>query len=71
MPLELTARTDAGARLITLAETLAEDLAVRAPIHDREGTYPHASVDALRDAGYFTAPIPEATAASASRPSTT
>jgi alkylation response protein AidB-like acyl-CoA dehydrogenase len=60
MPLELTARTDAGARLITLAESLAEDLAVRAPIHDREGTYPHASVDALRDAGYFTAPIPEA-----------
>jgi alkylation response protein AidB-like acyl-CoA dehydrogenase len=56
--LELTANTNAGARLVRLAETLAEELARRAPEHDRAASFPHASVDALKDAGYFTAPIP-------------
>ena len=56
--LELTAKTDAGARLVRLAETLAQELARRAPEHDRAASFPHASVAALRDAGYFTAPIP-------------
>src|SRR5215218_2717357 len=59
MPFELTATTPAGARLVALAETLAEDFATRAAMHDREATYPFASIDALRDASYFTAPIPE------------
>jgi alkylation response protein AidB-like acyl-CoA dehydrogenase len=56
--LELTPHTDAGARLVQLAETLAEELARRAPEHDRAASFPHASVEALKDAGYFTAPIP-------------
>jgi alkylation response protein AidB-like acyl-CoA dehydrogenase len=60
MSMELTARTAAGARLLALADALAHDFATRAADHDRAGTYPHASIDALRDAGYFAAPIPEA-----------
>jgi alkylation response protein AidB-like acyl-CoA dehydrogenase len=58
MPLELTPRTAAGARLLALADVLAEDFATRAPAHDRDASYPHASIDALKDAGYFAAPIP-------------
>jgi alkylation response protein AidB-like acyl-CoA dehydrogenase len=56
--LELAATTDEGVRLVHLAETLARELAARAPQHDREATFPHESVDALKRAGYFTAPIP-------------
>jgi alkylation response protein AidB-like acyl-CoA dehydrogenase len=55
---ELTANTETGARLVLLAESLADELATRAALHDREASFPHASVDALRQAGYFTAPIP-------------
>jgi alkylation response protein AidB-like acyl-CoA dehydrogenase len=55
---ELTAHTEPGARLVALAETLAGDLATRAGVHDREASYPFASIDALRDAGYFGAPVP-------------
>src|SRR4051794_5285734 len=55
---ELTARTEAGARLVRIAEALAGDLASRAAIHDREASFPHKSIDALKRAGYFTAPIP-------------
>jgi alkylation response protein AidB-like acyl-CoA dehydrogenase len=55
---ELTANTDAGARLVRIAETLADDFAGRAAIHDREASFPHAGIDALKRAGYFTAPIP-------------
>jgi hypothetical protein len=40
MPIELTARTDAGARLVAIAEELADTLAARAAEHDRDGTYP-------------------------------
>jgi alkylation response protein AidB-like acyl-CoA dehydrogenase len=58
MPIELTARTEAGARLVAIAEELAEDLAARAAEHDREGTYPFEAIDALKAAGYFAAPIP-------------
>ena len=55
---ELTAQTQPGARLVLLAESLADELATRAALHDREASFPHASVDALKRAGYFTAPIP-------------
>jgi alkylation response protein AidB-like acyl-CoA dehydrogenase len=55
---ELTAKTEAGARLVGLAETLSEDLATRAAAHDRDGSFPHESLGALMRAGYFTAPIP-------------
>jgi alkylation response protein AidB-like acyl-CoA dehydrogenase len=59
MHFELTAKTEAGGRLVALAETLAEDFATRAGKHDREGSYPFESFEALRSARYFAAPIPE------------
>ena len=58
MPIELNARTEPGARLVALAESLADDFATRAAAHDRAGSYPFASIDALRAADYFAAPIP-------------
>jgi alkylation response protein AidB-like acyl-CoA dehydrogenase len=63
--MELTARTAAGARLLALAGALAGDLATRAARHDHAGhdraaTHPPAGIDALRDAGYLAAPIPDA-----------
>lgn len=57
--LELTARTEAGSRLVSLAETMAAGLASRADVHDRERTYPFEGVQALREAGYLAAPVPE------------
>jgi alkylation response protein AidB-like acyl-CoA dehydrogenase len=58
MPIELKAHTDAGARIVAIAEDLSEDLAGRAAEHDREGTYPFEAIAALKAAGYFTAPVP-------------
>ena len=58
MPIELTARTDAGARLVAIAEELFEELAARAAEHDRDGSYPFEAIDALKAAGYFAAPVP-------------
>ena len=59
MPIELQATTEPGVRLVALAETLAEDFATRAGQHDKEGSYPFESIEALKAAGYFGAPIPE------------
>jgi alkylation response protein AidB-like acyl-CoA dehydrogenase len=58
MPIELTAHTDAGARLVAIAEDLCERLAARAAEHDRNGTYPFEAIAALKAAGYFAAPVP-------------
>jgi alkylation response protein AidB-like acyl-CoA dehydrogenase len=58
MPIELTAHTDAGARLVAIAEELSEELAARAADHDRDGSYPFEAIDALKAAGYFVAPVP-------------
>ena len=58
MPIELTAQTDAGARLVSIAEQLSGQLAARAAEHDRERTYPFEAIDTLKGAGYFAAPIP-------------
>jgi alkylation response protein AidB-like acyl-CoA dehydrogenase len=59
MSLELTARTEQGARLVALAETLADQIAPAAAAHDRDASYPFDSFAALKDSAYFTAPIPE------------
>ena len=59
MSMELTAKTVAGRALVATAERLAEDFAVRAAAHDRDGSYPFESIDSLRHAGYFAAPVPE------------
>ncbi|UGS35213.1 acyl-CoA dehydrogenase family protein [Capillimicrobium parvum] len=58
MPLDLTARTPAGARLVGLAETLSGHLAASAGAHDERAAYPVAALDALRAAGYLAAPVP-------------
>ncbi len=58
MPIELTAHTDAGARLVTIAEHLSQELAAHAAEHDRDGTYPFEAIEALKAAGYFAAPVP-------------
>jgi alkylation response protein AidB-like acyl-CoA dehydrogenase len=44
---------------VATAERLAEDFAVRAAAHDRDGSYPFESIDSLRHAGYFAAPVPD------------
>jgi L-evernosamine nitrososynthase len=56
--IELAAHTEAGARLVAIAETLAPELAARAAEHDRAGTYPFEAIAALKAAGYFAAPVP-------------
>jgi alkylation response protein AidB-like acyl-CoA dehydrogenase len=58
MPIELTARTEPGARLVAIAEELSEELAARAAEHDRDGSYPFEAVEALKAAGHFAAPVP-------------
>jgi alkylation response protein AidB-like acyl-CoA dehydrogenase len=58
MPMELTAHTGPGRDLVATADELAEDFAARAGAHDRDGSYPFASIDSLRHAGYFAAPVP-------------
>ena len=58
MSLALTARTEAGARLVALAEELLPELAAQADGHDRDGSFPHASVELLSLHGYYAAPIP-------------
>ena len=58
MPIELSAHTDTGARLVALAEELAPQLAARAAQHDRDGSYPFEAIEALKAAGYFAAPVP-------------
>jgi alkylation response protein AidB-like acyl-CoA dehydrogenase len=60
MAMELTARTPAGRDLVATAERLAEDFAGRAATHDRDGSYPFDSIEALRRVGYFAAPVPHA-----------
>src|SRR5256885_10169866 len=58
MPIELTAHTDAGARLVAIAEELSDELAARAAEHDRDRSYPFEAINALKAAGYFAAPVP-------------
>jgi alkylation response protein AidB-like acyl-CoA dehydrogenase len=58
MPIELTAHTDPGTRLVAIAEELSEQLATRAAEHDRDGSYPFEAIVALKAAGYFVAPVP-------------
>jgi L-evernosamine nitrososynthase len=60
MPIELTPRTDTGARLVAITERLSEELAARAAEHDRDGTFPFEAIDALKGAGVFAAPVPVA-----------
>ena len=59
MLLELTANTEPGRQLAALAGRLAEQLAATASEHDRDASYPHESVEALKACGYYAAPVPD------------
>jgi alkylation response protein AidB-like acyl-CoA dehydrogenase len=59
MALELTARTEPGARLVALAETLADEIGKRAAEHDRDASFPYDSFAAVKQSGYLAAPVPE------------
>jgi alkylation response protein AidB-like acyl-CoA dehydrogenase len=59
MTFELKPATVRGAHLVALAEKLADEIAPRAALHDREGTFPFESLALVRDSGYLVAPIPE------------
>jgi alkylation response protein AidB-like acyl-CoA dehydrogenase len=58
MPIELTAHTHAGARLVAIAEELSQQLAGPAAQHDLDRTYPFEAIEALTAANYFAAPVP-------------
>src|SRR4051812_43134656 len=58
MPIELSANTESGGRLVAAAELLSEQLAASAAEHDRDGSYPFEAIDLLKAAGYFAAPVP-------------
>jgi L-evernosamine nitrososynthase len=58
MPIELRARTEAGERLVAIAEELCDTLAAGAAGHDRDGSYPFEAIEALTAARYFAAPAP-------------
>jgi alkylation response protein AidB-like acyl-CoA dehydrogenase len=60
MPIELSARTGPGGRLVATAEGLAVAFGARAEEHDRRGTYPFEAIAALKAARYFAAPVPVA-----------
>jgi L-evernosamine nitrososynthase len=56
---QLQAETEAGKRLVALAEELAGEFAERAAEHDRDASYPFEAIDTLKARGYFIAPLPE------------
>jgi L-evernosamine nitrososynthase len=58
MSLELTATTEAGKRLVAIAERLADEIAPHAGPADRESRFPFESFEAVKASGFFTAPIP-------------
>ena len=58
MQFQLEAITEPGQRLVMLAEDLATEFATRAGQHDRESSFAHENVEALRRTGYLAAPIP-------------
>jgi alkylation response protein AidB-like acyl-CoA dehydrogenase len=59
MDLELRPVTEAGERLVALAERHAADFAERAAGHDRDGSFPHENWEAMKQSGYLAASVPE------------
>jgi alkylation response protein AidB-like acyl-CoA dehydrogenase len=57
--IQLEPETRPGARLVAQVERLATQLAEKAQEHDAEGRYPMENVGLLKQAGCFTASIPE------------
>lgn len=58
MSFELQPHTEPGARLVELAEHLATEFAAGAADRDRTGAFSFECTEALKEAGYFAAPVP-------------
>lgn len=52
-------KTPRQAEFMALADRLAEQIAVRAPEHDRAGTFPHEAFQLLHESGYLALTVPE------------
>ncbi len=59
MNFELNPLTEAGAKLVALAEEHANDFATRADQHDKEGSFPKENFEAMRESGMLMASLPE------------
>ena len=57
--LELRPVTEAGVRLVALAERHAAEFAGRAADHDRDGSFPHQNWDEMKRSGYLAGSVPE------------
>ena len=55
---ELKPLTEAGRRMVELAEDHARALALEAARYDRTGEFPHSHITALQESGFMYAPIP-------------
>ena len=58
MEFELTASTEAGKRMVELAEKHAVDFALTAAENDRKGTFPVENIRALQKSGFAAAGVP-------------
>jgi alkylation response protein AidB-like acyl-CoA dehydrogenase len=56
---EMQPRTDAGRKVVGLAEQLAVEIGARAAEHDREGSFPFEAIDAMKSSGFLTAGVPQ------------
>ncbi len=59
MEFELLPRTEAGKRMVDLAEMHAEDFATRADEHDRNGTFGFENIEAIKKSGFAASVVPE------------
>ncbi len=57
---QMKAETEAGGKLVALAEKHAADFAERAARHDADGSFPFENLAELKLSGYLYSPIPEA-----------
>lgn len=56
---ELHPRTDAGRKVVELAEQHAAEARARASEHDSDGTFPYEAIDAMKASGFLTAGVPQ------------
>jgi alkylation response protein AidB-like acyl-CoA dehydrogenase len=56
---ELQPRTDAGRKVVDLAEQHAAEIGARAAEHDRDGTFPVEAFDAMKATGFLAAAVPQ------------
>lgn len=61
-------KTERQAEFIALGDRLAEIAAQQADAHDRQGTFPHDTFAALREAGYLALTVPEEFGGKGARP---